>query len=510
MLFFTSRRNRQRAFTLVELLVIIAVIVLLTTLSMVALNNARAKSRDTERLTDIEQIKIALDKYAQNRTDGLYPAAPPTGTPITGLCFSNLGISSTCGSVVYIGELPGDPIADQDYVYTPTEDYSDYTLAFSLETGIEGYEEGNYQATPDGIVIIPGGDEEEEYSWITVGSALSQGSYTSLAITSDNIPYLAYKSGQQVVVKRFDNNDGWLTVGDNAINNSFYPTFVSLAFNSTNTPYVTYGDLNFEMFGGENDGWNKIKRLDNGSWTSVFDYYGSTGGSYEVSLVFDNVDNFYIAHASFSNGPHLRVGMNDYYGDQVSANCGYYSSVAINSQNIPYVAYADDTDCNDYGYNGTSEAVVKKYYNGEWTTVGVAGFVSSIKQISLAFANDDTPYVAYSDYNDNGKIAVMKYYNNSWTLVGTAGFSIGEAWYPSLVFNDNIPYVAYSDQGNSGKIMVMKYYNGEWTTVGTAGFSIGEAEYISLVFDSNGVPYVAYIDGGNGDKATVMKYDIVP
>ena len=49
--------NKQRkGFTLIELLVVIAIIALLSTLAVVALNNAREKSRDAKRVSDIKQI----------------------------------------------------------------------------------------------------------------------------------------------------------------------------------------------------------------------------------------------------------------------------------------------------------------------------------------------------------------------------------------------------------------------------------------------------------------------
>ncbi|HQB76688.1 MAG TPA: prepilin-type N-terminal cleavage/methylation domain-containing protein, partial [bacterium] len=53
----------RKGFTLIELLVVIAIIALLSTLSVVALNNARVKSRDARRLSDIKQIRTALEMY---------------------------------------------------------------------------------------------------------------------------------------------------------------------------------------------------------------------------------------------------------------------------------------------------------------------------------------------------------------------------------------------------------------------------------------------------------------
>jgi prepilin-type N-terminal cleavage/methylation domain-containing protein len=67
----------KKAFTLVELLVVIAIIGLLSTLSVVALNSARAKARDARRLSDIKQLRTALDMYYDSA--GTYPNSFNTG-----------------------------------------------------------------------------------------------------------------------------------------------------------------------------------------------------------------------------------------------------------------------------------------------------------------------------------------------------------------------------------------------------------------------------------------------
>ena len=64
--------RRPNGFTLVEIMIVVAIIGLLSTLSIVALNNARARARDSRRLADIKQVQTALELYYSDV--GLYPA----------------------------------------------------------------------------------------------------------------------------------------------------------------------------------------------------------------------------------------------------------------------------------------------------------------------------------------------------------------------------------------------------------------------------------------------------
>jgi prepilin-type N-terminal cleavage/methylation domain-containing protein len=63
--------STQRGFTLIELLVVIAIIALLSSLIMAAVNDAREKSRDTRRLSDMRQIQLALEMYYDDHNE--YP-----------------------------------------------------------------------------------------------------------------------------------------------------------------------------------------------------------------------------------------------------------------------------------------------------------------------------------------------------------------------------------------------------------------------------------------------------
>lgn len=150
--------NNKKGFTLIELLVVIAIIGLLSTLAVVALNSARAKSRDARRLSDIKQVQTGLEMYLNDMAD--YPTAPAAvgcaaGGNIDGTCISSgsaaLGpCSATAGSVTYMASLPTDPLAGQLYCYT-RDDVATYSLRYTLENATAGYTAGGHIATPAGM-----------------------------------------------------------------------------------------------------------------------------------------------------------------------------------------------------------------------------------------------------------------------------------------------------------------------------------------------------------------------
>ena len=78
-----NKHKHSRGFTLVELLVAIAIIGMLASVVLVSLNSARAKARDARRIADVHSIQLALENYYD--TNGAYPtqaadAAPPAAT----------------------------------------------------------------------------------------------------------------------------------------------------------------------------------------------------------------------------------------------------------------------------------------------------------------------------------------------------------------------------------------------------------------------------------------------
>ena len=131
----------KKGFTLIELLVVIAIIALLSTLSVVALNSARAKARDARRVSDIKQIRTALEMYFDQNM--AYPAVPG-GTSTLGVAASSSCLNSTgwagtgCTGTVYMQNVPDDPQNTGTKIYTYAvggTGNSTYTINYVLENG---------------------------------------------------------------------------------------------------------------------------------------------------------------------------------------------------------------------------------------------------------------------------------------------------------------------------------------------------------------------------------------
>lgn len=69
--------NYTKAFTLVELLVAMTIIMVLTIVAVVNYGSVQKNARDSKRKADLEKVRVALEMYRQDH-DGCYPVSPST------------------------------------------------------------------------------------------------------------------------------------------------------------------------------------------------------------------------------------------------------------------------------------------------------------------------------------------------------------------------------------------------------------------------------------------------
>ena len=142
------KNTNKKGFTLIELLVVIAIIGLLATLSVVALNNARAKSRDAKRVADIKQIQTALELYYNDMN--LYPTSTMmTSTNLAGI-YSTSSVNGNIVTTTYMQSIPvppTPPTTDTWYTYNTQLSGASYTLQYDLEGNVGNISAGQHTAT---------------------------------------------------------------------------------------------------------------------------------------------------------------------------------------------------------------------------------------------------------------------------------------------------------------------------------------------------------------------------
>ena len=140
----------RRAVTILEALIVIAVVGLLAALAVLSLNSARASSRDAQRLSDISTMRAGLSQYWLEKAT--YPEAEeifigsPDANRFTSAGFVGRADAST---PVYIEFLSSGPRSHEFYRYRGGA--SGYSVRFQTETRTDLGEPNVYYAHASGI-----------------------------------------------------------------------------------------------------------------------------------------------------------------------------------------------------------------------------------------------------------------------------------------------------------------------------------------------------------------------
>lgn len=102
--------SSRRGFTLIELLIVVVIIGILAVGLVPKVLDAPKRARDTVRMSDLKNIRLALQSYAADHA-GVYPAAPNTAKLID----SDFNNASDFGGYFDSKKVPVGPKADSYY-----------------------------------------------------------------------------------------------------------------------------------------------------------------------------------------------------------------------------------------------------------------------------------------------------------------------------------------------------------------------------------------------------------
>ncbi len=126
-------KNQQKSgFTLIEILIVVAIIAILASVVLIGLGPTQQAGRDARRVSDLQEIQNGLELWYNSC--GIYPGtnhctvgtAGATWTAFQGvLTGAGLGISS----------VPNDPSSGQNYDYGYSAGNTSYLLEATMENG---------------------------------------------------------------------------------------------------------------------------------------------------------------------------------------------------------------------------------------------------------------------------------------------------------------------------------------------------------------------------------------
>lgn len=127
----------SRGFTILELIIVIAVIGLMATLAVLSLQSARARTRDAQRISDVTALRNALTGYWLEKA-----SYPSSGGVDLGKAGTNTGaLSSAVGGftdasqtqgTVYLPHVPTGPKQNEFYRYKANGNA--YSICFQTES----------------------------------------------------------------------------------------------------------------------------------------------------------------------------------------------------------------------------------------------------------------------------------------------------------------------------------------------------------------------------------------
>lgn len=120
----------KKAFTLIELLIVIAIIGILAAFMFTNLQGSRERARDARRKGDLNAIQSSLRLYYNDHQS--FPLSTSPSYNITGASWGSSFLDSANGTT-YMGSVPEDPNTNTGAKYKYYSNGNTYVLAAVLE-----------------------------------------------------------------------------------------------------------------------------------------------------------------------------------------------------------------------------------------------------------------------------------------------------------------------------------------------------------------------------------------
>ena len=149
--------NNKKGFTLIEILIVVAIIAILASVVLIGLGPTQRAGRDARRISDLRSVQNGLELY-YNKC-GYYPGAAAcansnaiTGGAVTSNASWNAMKASLTGSAIGITTVPDDPNTANHYQYgSGGAGNSSYVIGGQLEDTSNPALNGGVNGTTNGV-----------------------------------------------------------------------------------------------------------------------------------------------------------------------------------------------------------------------------------------------------------------------------------------------------------------------------------------------------------------------
>lgn len=332
--------KKKSAFTLIEVVVVVSIIALISSVVFFSLSGSQQKERDAKKISEVLQLQTALENY--KRAEGVYPSTITLGQPLVGL---------TTG-ITFLSKIPvaptGETCAVSQYSYSYSTTTKEYSLSFCIKNNLEDYTAGVYYATPRGIEKAPPpvcGDSDYVLTGIdgtTYPTALI-GTQCWMAKNLDYLPVV--HSNSQFATQSSNSLPGYGVYG-------YDGSDVAAAKSLTN--YGIYGVL-YNWYAVNQiticpTGWHVPNNSD---WQTLYTYLGgaSVAGGKMKEVGLTHWLNYNTGATNESNFTGLPGGWRDTSGAfvYIGEYSFYWSSLGAGSDAYRYALYRLNTELNSGG-----------------------------------------------------------------------------------------------------------------------------------------------------------------